>query len=163
MLPMRVHRRLVALAQPSRDVLGEVHAEALERAVVVGAVGVVDGRHQRGVAAVDAPAVVDQPPLDGPLVEQALQIRVHRRQSPGAVVSEQGRSSHLDIDGCFNVRDAGGWPTEDGRRMRTGVLYRADDPVRLTDEGRGGIAELGLRAVIDLRQKAQFDRGHFVR
>ena len=75
-------------------------------------------------------------------------------------MSEQDRSSHLDIEGCFNIRDAGGWPTEDGRRMRTGVLYRADDPVRLTDEGRRRIAELGLRAVIDLRQQAQFDRGY---
>jgi protein-tyrosine phosphatase len=71
-----------------------------------------------------------------------------------------GQGDHLDIDGCFNVRDAGGWPTEDGRRMATGVLYRADDPVRLTDEGRARIAELGLRAVIDLRQQAQFDRGY---
>jgi protein-tyrosine phosphatase len=76
-------------------------------------------------------------------------------------MSEQGeQASHLDIDGCFNVRDAGGWPTEDGRRMTTGLLYRADDPVRLTDEGRARIAELGLHAVIDLRQQAQFDRGY---
>lgn len=76
-------------------------------------------------------------------------------------MSEQARLSHLDIDGCFNVRDAGGWPTEDGRRMRTGVLYRADDPVRLTEEGRQRIAALGLRAIVDLRQQAQFDRGYF--
>lgn len=69
-------------------------------------------------------------------------------------------SSHLDIEGCFNIRDAGGWATEGGRQMRTGVLYRADDPVRLTEEGRRRIAELGLRAVIDLRQQAQFDRGY---
>jgi hypothetical protein len=69
-------------------------------------------------------------------------------------------ANHLDVDGCFNVRDAGGWPTDDGRRMATGALYRADDPVRLTDHGRACVAELGLRAVIDLRQKAQFDRGH---
>jgi protein-tyrosine phosphatase len=73
-------------------------------------------------------------------------------------MSEQ--ASHLDIDGCFNVRDAGGWPTDDGRRMVTGALYRADDPVRLTARGRACIAQLGLRAVIDLRQQAQFDRGH---
>ena len=72
----------------------------------------------------------------------------------------QGRQGHLDIDGCFNVRDAGGWPTVDGRQMRTGLLYRADDPVRLTDEGRARIGALGLRAIIDLRQQAQFDRGH---
>ena len=75
-------------------------------------------------------------------------------------MSEQDRSSHLDIDGCFNVRDAGGWPTEDGAGCAR-ALYRADDPVRLTDEGRRRIAELGLRAVIDLRQQAQFDRGYF--
>jgi protein-tyrosine phosphatase len=73
-------------------------------------------------------------------------------------MSEQ--TNHLDIDGCFNVRDAGGWPTDDGQRMATGALYRADDPVRLTDRGRARIAELGLRAVIDLRQQAQFDRGY---
>jgi hypothetical protein len=44
--------------------------------------------------------------------------------------------------------------------MRTGVHYRADDPVRITDEGRACVSALGLRAVIDLRQQAQFDRGH---
>jgi len=44
--------------------------------------------------------------------------------------------------------------------MRTGLLYRADEPVRLTDEGRAAIDRLGLRAVIDLRQQAQVDRGH---
>src|SRR4051812_12729009 len=69
-------------------------------------------------------------------------------------------ANHLDIDGCFNVRDAGGWPADDGRRMVTGILFRADDPVRLTDGGRKRVAELGLRAVIDLRQKAHLDRGH---
>ena len=44
--------------------------------------------------------------------------------------------------------------------MRTGLLYRADEPVRLTEEGRAAIDRLGLRAVIDLRQQAQVDRGH---
>ena len=68
-------------------------------------------------------------------------------------------SLHLDVEGCFNVRDAGGWSTTDGRWMRTGVLYRADDPVRLTTTGREAIARLGLKAVVDLRQKSQFDRG----
>ncbi len=43
-------------------------------------------------------------------------------------MTEQRPVSHLDIDGCFNVRDAGGWPTEDGLAMATGALYRADDP-----------------------------------
>jgi protein-tyrosine phosphatase len=68
-------------------------------------------------------------------------------------------SGHVDIDGCFNVRDAGGWGTADGRWMRTGALYRADDPVRITPEGRRAVEELGLKAVVDLRQQNQFDRG----
>jgi protein-tyrosine phosphatase len=67
---------------------------------------------------------------------------------------------HVDVEGCFNVRDAGGWPTEDGRRMATGMLYRADEPVRLTSTGRDAIGSLGLAAVIDLRQQHQVDRGH---
>ena len=55
-----------------------------------------------------------------------------------------------------------GRPTT-GAGCAPALLYRADDPVRLTEEGRRRIAELGLRAVIDLRQQAQFDRGHYVR
>jgi len=68
-------------------------------------------------------------------------------------------TGHVDIDGCFNVRDAGGWATADGRWMRTGALYRADDPVRITPDGRRAIEALGLKAVVDLRQQSQFDRG----
>jgi protein-tyrosine phosphatase len=74
-------------------------------------------------------------------------------------VSRRVGSGHLDIEGCFNVRDAGGWPTSDGRWMRTGGLYRADDPVRITAAGRKVIEALHLSAVVDLRQQSQFDRG----
>ena len=65
---------------------------------------------------------------------------------------------HVDVEGCTNFRDAGGWATADGGRMRTGALYRSDDPIRLTATGRAAVAALGLRLVVDLRQKAQFDR-----
>ncbi len=68
--------------------------------------------------------------------------------------------SRVEIEGCFNFRDAGGWETEDGRLMACGRLYRADDPTRLTDAGRRGVGSLGLAAVIDMRQQSQFDRDH---
>jgi protein-tyrosine phosphatase len=61
--------------------------------------------------------------------------------------------SHVEIEGCFNFRDAGGWPAGDGQTMRTGVLYRGDAPERLTDAGRAAVSALGLTCVIDLRQK----------
>lgn len=61
-------------------------------------------------------------------------------------------SDIVDIEGCFNFRDAGGWPAENGI-MRRGVLYRGDAPERLTAAGRASVDALGLTCVIDLRQK----------
>ena len=66
--------------------------------------------------------------------------------------------SHLPIDGCLNFRDAGGWSTADGATMRRGMLYRSDDPVRVTEHGRRAVDALGLAAVVDLRQHHQFVR-----
>ena len=66
----------------------------------------------------------------------------------------------LHVEGCFNVRDAGGWPTTDGHRMRTGLLFRADEPTRMTAAGRAAIDELGLCAVIDLRGRDELGGGH---
>lgn len=76
-----------------------------------------------------------------------------------------GRVSHtgdvrgpLDIEGCLNFRDAGGWPVAGGGIMATQRLYRADDPIRLTPNGRAAVAGLGLAAVIDVRQELQVHR-----
>jgi protein-tyrosine phosphatase len=65
---------------------------------------------------------------------------------------------HVDVDGCVNFRDAGGWQTVDGRVMRRGVLYRSDDPIRITPDGRRTVDRLGLAMVVDLRQQTQFSR-----
>ena len=59
----------------------------------------------------------------------------------------------LAIDGCFNFRDAGGWPADGSMTMREGVLYRADAPERLTEAGRAAVTALGFSCVVDLRQK----------
>lgn len=65
---------------------------------------------------------------------------------------------HVDVDGCKNFRDAGGWPTLDGSAMRRGALYRSDDPVRATPAGRDVVRSLGLVGVVDLRQTSQYLR-----
>ena len=70
-----------------------------------------------------------------------------------------GPDNHLDIPGNLNFRDAGGWVRADGAQMRLGKLYRSDDPIRTTAEGRRRVQALGLSAVIDVRQNAQFYRG----
>jgi hypothetical protein len=68
-------------------------------------------------------------------------------------------AGYVAVDGCVNFRDAGGWSRADGRRMRVGRLYRSDDPVRISTDGRAAVAGLGVSTVIDLRQHSQFVRG----
>lgn len=65
---------------------------------------------------------------------------------------------HVPVEGCVNFRDAGGWERLDGRRMRTGLLFRADDPIRLTSAGRETVDSIGLVAAVDVRQEPQFLR-----
>ncbi len=65
---------------------------------------------------------------------------------------------HVDVDGCVNFRDAGGWPTGNGGIVRRGHLYRSDDPIRITPAGRETVDRLGLALVVDLRQQSQFSR-----
>jgi protein tyrosine/serine phosphatase len=57
----------------------------------------------------------------------------------------------LTWEGCVNVRDLGGLPTEDGRRTRLGGVVRSDNVRRLTDEGWRALAEHGVRRIVDLR------------
>lgn len=65
---------------------------------------------------------------------------------------------HVDVAGCVNFRDAGGWRTVDGGAVRRGRLYRSDDPIRIEPDGRRAVDRLGLAMVVDLRQQTQFSR-----
>ena len=57
----------------------------------------------------------------------------------------------LAWDGCVNVRDLGGLPTEDGTETRYGVVVRADSIRKLTAPGWEALVSFGVRRVIDLR------------
>ncbi len=50
-----------------------------------------------------------------------------------------------------NLRDVGGWPTRDGGRVASGVLYRSTDLSRLAGPDVEAFAGLGIRSVYDLR------------
>ncbi len=54
------------------------------------------------------------------------------------------------VPGALNFRDVGGLRAGDGT-TRSGILYRSGQLARLDDSGRGALAALGLRRVIDLR------------
>lgn len=63
----------------------------------------------------------------------------------------------LDITGAYNVRDAGGWATESGQRVRWGMLYRGSQlngykSRPMPEEGIVQMRDvLGIRSEIDLR------------
>ena len=57
----------------------------------------------------------------------------------------------LAWEGCLNVRDLGGLPTEDGAEIRRGALVRGDNARRLSDEAWRAVVAHGVRTVLDLR------------
>lgn len=68
------------------------------------------------------------------------------------------RSRHLDWDGCLNLRDLGGLPTEDGRTTAWGAFVRGDTLCGLSDAGRGSVVGYGIRTVVDLRSALELAR-----
>jgi protein-tyrosine phosphatase len=64
----------------------------------------------------------------------------------------------LDVDGCNNFRDLGGYPARGGTRLRWRQLFRADGLHHLTDAGvRAFRDELGIDHIIDLRSSAELE------
>jgi protein tyrosine/serine phosphatase len=57
----------------------------------------------------------------------------------------------LSWDGCVNVRDLGGHPTQDGRTTRFGAVVRADSIRRLSDAGWAVLVDYGVSRIVDLR------------
>ncbi|GAB3212491.1 hypothetical protein GCM10027294_39010 [Marinactinospora endophytica] len=74
----------------------------------------------------------------------------------GIVASVNNDSSILRT--APNFRDLGGYPTEDGRRIRRGMLFRADALSRLDEEDLATLERLGLRLMIDLRTVFERER-----
>src|SRR4051812_12630950 len=61
----------------------------------------------------------------------------------------------LDLVGAPNARDLGGLITADGRRLRSGILFRAGALGRLTDRDVAALGALRLGYVIDLRDESE--------
>ena len=62
---------------------------------------------------------------------------------------------HLPIEGAFNVRDLGGYPTKDGGETRWRRFLRADSLHRIAPAGMDHLLDEGLRTVVDLRTRAE--------
>ena len=62
------------------------------------------------------------------------------------------------LEGSFNVRDLGGYPTQDGGVTRTHVFLRGGDLSRLTDRDLDALYGYGVRQVVDLRGTEEAER-----
>jgi protein-tyrosine phosphatase len=60
-----------------------------------------------------------------------------------------------------NLRDLGGLPTSDGRRVRRGLLFRGASLHRLRPDQLDLLAPLGLRTAIDLRTSPEATAGSY--
>lgn len=64
----------------------------------------------------------------------------------------------LPLEGAYNFRDAGGYETEDGMRVRYGKLFRSDHLHRLTDRDLAYLRSTRIRINIDYRKPAEAEK-----
>jgi protein-tyrosine phosphatase len=65
--------------------------------------------------------------------------------------STEQPTRHLAWDACYNIRDLGGYVTEDGGQTRWRAVVRADNLCSLAPAGRDALIAYGVRTIIDLR------------
>jgi protein-tyrosine phosphatase len=63
----------------------------------------------------------------------------------------------LGLVNAANARDLGGYSTADGRRVRRGLIYRANALNRLTDADVELVGGLGLACLIDFRHETEIE------
>jgi protein-tyrosine phosphatase len=100
-----------------------------------------------------AGAHVDELDLSVPDSPRHLYL-IRADDGPGLVVAER----RVAVTGTLNFRDLGGYRGLDGRRVRWGRVYRSDNLASVDAAGWTSIADLGVRAVYDLRHEAERDR-----
>ena len=64
----------------------------------------------------------------------------------------------LELDGCPNFRDFGGYPVADGRRVKLGCFYRSGHLADLSETDVASVKALGLSHIFDFRR--EFEQAH---
>lgn len=68
-----------------------------------------------------------------------------------------GDAAGVEIPGVRNARGIGGLPTMSGSHLRSGLYFRTGSLAGLTEAGRRRLQELGVTAVVDLRDKQSIE------
>ncbi|MEE9380086.1 MAG: tyrosine-protein phosphatase, partial [Hyphomonadaceae bacterium] len=64
-------------------------------------------------------------------------------------VAAQTDERIIGLNGQPNFRDIGGYETRDGRKIKSGLVYRSGELPKLTDEDVETLRELGIKTVIN--------------
>ncbi len=64
----------------------------------------------------------------------------------------------LTVEGSYNVRDLGGYPTQDGRTTRPGILIRAGNLAQVTPAGAQQLLGFGAKTIIDIRDEWEAEK-----
>lgn len=70
-------------------------------------------------------------------------------------MQEDEANRRLLWDACYNAREVGGYPTQQGGQIAWRVLVRTDNLSRLTASGRAALIDYGVRTIIDLRDPSE--------
>jgi protein-tyrosine phosphatase len=64
---------------------------------------------------------------------------------------------HLILEGGYNVRDLGGYPTEDGRLTQWKTLLRSGNLDKLSPTAQQNLIDYGVKTIIDLRDESEVE------
>jgi protein-tyrosine phosphatase len=64
---------------------------------------------------------------------------------------------HVNLTGASNFRDLGGYETEDGMKLKQGLIYRSDNLSHLSEEDLKKINQIGIKTVCDFRSDIELD------
>ena len=69
--------------------------------------------------------------------------------------SSPSRQRYLALEGSYNIRDIGGYPTQDGHTTRWGAIVRADSLSNLPAASQRALLDYPIHTVIDLRRSSE--------
>jgi protein-tyrosine phosphatase len=67
------------------------------------------------------------------------------------VIDNTVNSRLVNLESGSNFRDMGGYPTQDSRQVKRGLLFRSGSMTGLTDADKTKLNQMGFKSVIDLR------------
>jgi protein-tyrosine phosphatase len=71
------------------------------------------------------------------------------------LLEEEKMDQYIPLEGTFNFRDMGGYYTEEGRRVKTGLVFRSDSLHKLSDGDLKRLEKMNIRTAVDFRSQAE--------